>query len=81
MTEKERAMAVVEEGQIKGSFRGFHDRERVFEFQGGGKWRQNEYKYNYYYAYMPCARVVDDHGGYRLEVDDMSDSVEVVRVR
>lgn len=27
------------------------------------------------------AKVVDDHGGYRLEVDGMSESVEVVRIR
>ena len=74
-------MAVVEEGQLKGSFRGFHNRETVFEFQGGGKWRQNEYKYDYHYAYMPRAKVVDDHGGCRLEVDGMNDSIEVVRVR
>jgi hypothetical protein len=73
-------MAVVEEGQLKGSFRGFHNRETVFKFQGGGTWRQNEYKYNYHYAYMPQAKVVDDDG-YRLEVDGMSDSVKVVRIR
>lgn len=74
-------MAVVEEGQLKGSFRGFKNRDTVFEFHGGHTWRQKEYKYNYHYAYMPRAKVVDDHGGYRLEVDGMSDSVEVVRVR
>ena len=74
-------MSIVEEGQLKGSFRGFHKRDTVFEFYGGGKWRQREYKYNYHYAYMPHARVVDDGGGYRLEVDGMSDSVEVARLR
>ena len=74
-------MAVVEEGQLKGSFRGFKTRETVFEFYGGRKWRQNEYKYHYHYAYMPRAKVVDDSGGYRLEVDGMSESVEVVRLR
>ncbi|HEX9429387.1 MAG TPA: hypothetical protein VF944_03345, partial [Candidatus Bathyarchaeia archaeon] len=77
----EEKMAVVEEGQLKGAFRGFHDRETVFEFYGGGKWRQNEYKYNYYYAYMPYAKVVDDGGGYQLEAEGMNDTVEVVRVR
>ncbi len=77
----EEKMAVVEEGQLKGAFRGFHDRETVFEFYGGGKWRQNEYKYNYYYAYMPYAKVMDDAGGCQLEVEGMNDTVEVVRVR
>lgn len=74
-------MALVEEGQLRGAFKGFHDRETVFEFHGGGKWRQNEYKYAYYYSYMPSARVIDDRGGCRLEVDGMGDSVEVVRLR
>jgi hypothetical protein len=74
-------MSVIQEGQLKGAFKGFHNRETVFEFYGGGKWRQNEYKYNYYYAYMPFAKVVDRGGAYYLEVDGMSDSVEVVRVR
>lgn len=74
-------MAIVEEGQLKGAFKGFHNRETIFEFYGGGKWRQNEYKYNYHYAYMPYAKVVDSGGRNQLEVDGMSDSVEVVRVR
>ena len=72
---------VIEEGQLKGAFKGFKDRETVFEFHGGGKWRQNEYNYDYYYAYMPNAKVVEDRNGVRLHVDGMSDSVEVVRVR
>ena len=72
---------VIEEGQLKGAFKGFKDRETVFEFRGGGKWRQNEYNYDYYYAYMPNAKVVEDRNGVRLHVDGMSDSVEVVRVR
>ena len=74
-------MAVVEQGQLKGSFRGFHDRDTVFVFCDGGKWRQNEYKYHYHYEYMPHVRVVDDKGGYRLEVKSMGDSVAVVRLR
>jgi hypothetical protein len=74
-------VAVIEDGQLKGSFRGFHNRDTMFEFYGGGKWRQNEYKYSYHYAYMPQARVTDDRGAYRLEVDGIRDSVEVVRIR
>ena len=37
--------------------------------------------YHYHYAYMPYARVVERNGGYELEVDGMSDGVEVVKVR
>ncbi|HVL69409.1 MAG TPA: hypothetical protein VM364_19280 [Vicinamibacterales bacterium] len=75
-------MAIVEEGQLKGSFKGFRNRDTVFEFYGSrGKWRQNEYKYHYYYAYMPHARVVEAGGGYEIEVEGMNDRVQVVRLR
>ena len=48
-------------------------------FATGTKWRQNEYRYHYYYAYMPQARVVERNGRYYLEVDGVGVSVEVVR--
>lgn len=72
-------MSIIQEGQLKGAFKGFRNRDTVFEFHGGGKWRQNEYKYQYQYAYMPRARVVGRNGSYYLEVEGLS--VEVVRVR
>lgn len=74
-------MAVVEAGQLKGSFRGFRNRDTVFEFAGGGKWRQREYRYHYYYAYRPRARVIRGRNGFRLEVDGIAESVAVVRIR
>jgi len=70
---------IVEEGQIKGSFRGFRNRDTIFEFYGGGKWKQAEYKYHYYYAYMPRAKVIDEGGRYLIQVEGMSDTVEVRR--
>jgi len=73
-------MAVIEEGQLKGAFKGFRNRDTVFEFWNGGRWRQNEYKYHYHYAYMPYARVTDDSGPYEISVDGMDDSVKVVRI-
>lgn len=74
-------LSIVVDGQLKGAFKGFKDRETVFEFFGGGKWRQNEYKYQYYYAYMPRAKVIDRGGAYYLQVDGIADAVQVVRVR
>jgi hypothetical protein len=44
LEEGRRAMAVIEEGQLKGSFKGFHNRETIFEFRNGRTWRQNQYK-------------------------------------
>jgi hypothetical protein len=72
-------MGVVEDGQLKGAFRGFKDRETRFTFTNGRTWRQKAYQYHYHYAYAPEAKVVDRDGGYYLEVDGMDDSVEVVR--
>lgn len=74
-------MSIVQDGQLKGAFSGFHNRDTLFEFYGGGVWRQNEYKYVYHYAYMPFAKVVDRGGAQYLEVEGMDDSVQVVRVR
>lgn len=70
---------MVEEGQLKGRFRGFKNRQTIFEFRGGHKWKQAEYKYHYHYAYMPHAKVVDEGGRHMLYVDGMDDSVQVRR--
>lgn len=72
-------MRTVQEGQLRGAFRGFHDRNTVFEFIGGGKWRQNVYKYHYHYEYQPAAKVVSDGVQNYLHVDGMEDTVPVVR--
>lgn len=74
-------MGIVESGQLKGSFKGFHDRDTTFEFHGGGTWQQNTYRYHYHYAYMPQAKVVQDGGRYLLYVDGITDPVEVRRIR
>lgn len=71
---------VEEEGQLKGAFKGFKNRDTIFEFHGGRKWKQAEYKYNYYYEYMPHAKVLYKGGRYLLTVEGMTDSVEVRRI-
>jgi len=74
-------MSVVEDGQLKGAFKGFKNRDTIFEFHAGGKWRQNEYRYLYHYAYMPSAKVVDEGGRNLLYVDGVDEPVEVKRIR
>ena len=74
-------MHVHEEGQLRGSIRGFHNRDTLFEFYGGGIWRQAEYLYHYHYAYMPRAKVIEEHERLMLHIDGMDESVEVRRVR
>jgi len=72
---------VIIEGQLRGSFTGYKNRDTVFEFFSGApkKWIQAEYKYLYHYAYMPQAKVVQEGGRYMLHVDGVSESVEVRR--
>lgn len=74
-------MRVVHEGTLKGTFKGVKKRDKVFEFTDGSIWKQNEYKYHYHYAYRPDAKVVEENCSYYLEVDGVSGSVEVKRVR
>lgn len=68
---------IVADGQLKGRFRGFKDRDTVFEFHGGRKWRQAVYKYHYHYAYMPHAKIMQERGRYMLHVDGVDEAVEV----
>lgn len=70
---------IIEEGQLKGSFKGFKNRDTIFEFYGGQKWKQAEYNYCYHYAYMPRAKIIQEGGRYMLHVEGMSDSIEVRR--
>ena len=74
-------MKIVEEGTLKGTFKGFKNRDTIFIFTNGSKWQQNEYKYHYHYAYQPHAKVIEKPGYFVLEVDGMNDSVKVSRIR
>ncbi len=74
-------MDIMEDGTLKGTFKGFKNRETIFVFINGSKWQQNEDKYHYYYAHKPNAKVIKKPGYYVLEVDGMNDSVKVSRVR
>lgn len=71
---------IVEEGQLKGLFRGFRNRDTIFEFYRGQRWKQADYKSHYYYSYMPQAKVILDEGRFILQVDGMGDSVVVRRI-
>jgi homospermidine synthase len=69
------------QGQLAGEFHGFNDTDTVFEFFGGGsKWQQAEYRYEYHYAYMPSAKVVQEGSRYILYVQGVSSPIEVRRV-
>ena len=70
---------VAAEGRLRGSFKGFRNRDTLFRFQTGSEWRQAQYHYHYHYAYSPNARVVQKGSRFYIEVDGLADSVEVKR--
>jgi len=70
----------IEKGQLEGEFNGFNDTDTIFQFYGGGKWRQAAYKYYYHYAYMPRAQVIKDGAHFILHVEGVNKAVQVVRV-
>jgi hypothetical protein len=71
---------VNQKGRIVSEFKGFHTGAK-FEFDNGTTWEQVEYKYNYYYFYLPTAIIVSGIRGTELSVQGMSESVLVRRVR
>lgn len=73
-------MRVIEESQIQNDFNGFKDEKTIFEMQGGSKWQQAEYKYNYHYEFMPKVKIMEELGNYYLQVDSMNDKVLVKKL-
>lgn len=69
------------QGTIKGQFRGFKNRDTIFEFTNGSIWKQNEYKYPYHYAYRPEATILEQGGAYHLKVEGVSETVQVKRIK
>lgn len=51
-------VSVIEDGTIISDFDGFEGNS-TFQFDNGSVWKQDEYKYTYYYAYRPSAYVID----------------------
>lgn len=61
---------------VKGSWRGWSG-DTIVEMMDGSIWRQAEYLYEYFYAYMPQATIRDDI----MHVDGMSNAVRVRRLK
>jgi hypothetical protein len=68
---------IVAEGRLKGVFKGFRNRNTIFEFSEGPRWRQAKYKYRFHIAIMPRARVVERAGAHFLYVEGIEEPIEV----
>ena len=72
-------MQLVTDSVINGAFHGWNG-DNYYELANGQVWQQAHYKYNYHYAYRPRARVFTDGSWHFLEVEGMSEMIEVKRV-
>ncbi|GAV11412.1 hypothetical protein [Paenibacillus sp. NAIST15-1] len=73
-------MKIICKGQIKGSFRGWKNRDTEYQFVSGEKWRQEEYHYHYHYSYYPNAKVIQTARGFEMHVDGLNFGMLVKRV-
>ena len=71
-------MEIVKDSKIRGRFKGWTGRG-VYRLANGQVWKQVHYKYSYHYAYAPRAVLWQDGSTYYLEVEGMSDMIEVRR--
>lgn len=68
------------ESQINGEFTGW-DGDTVFVLANGQVWQQASYAYTYHYAFRPRVVIYPSGGGYRLQVEGVSATIAVRRLR
>jgi hypothetical protein len=68
------------ESQVDGDFKGWEG-ETTVKLTNGQVWKQTEYHYEYYYAYMPKATIYSAGNTYKMKVDGTSRAVGVQRLR
>jgi hypothetical protein len=68
------------ESHISGEFTGWQG-ETIFELDNGQVWQQATYAYHYHYAYRPRVTIVRVSGGYRMQVEGVSATIMVRRLR
>ena len=66
--------------QIDGEFEGWEG-ETIFKLMNGQIWQQTSYDYTYHYAYMPEVEIYETTNGYILKVEDVDETIEVVRIK
>lgn len=72
-------MELKKNSHIVGEFKGW-DGDNVYELDDRSKWQQVRYKYKYKYKYRPKAKIWKDGSKYMLEVEGMSDMIQVRRL-
>ena len=65
---------------IDGDFEGW-DGETIFKLDNGQIWQQSSYAYMYHYAYRPEVMIINVNGTSKMKVEDVSEMVEVTRLK
>lgn len=68
------------ESQIDGDFEGWQG-ETIVKLTNGQVWQQVEYYYHYHYAFRPKVLVYRSGAGYKMKVDGIDRSVEVIQIK
>lgn len=66
--------------QIDGEFEGWEG-ETIFKLMNGQIWQQSSYAYMYHYAYMPEVEIYETNNGYIMKVEDIEETIEVIRLK
>ena len=68
------------ESKIDGDFEGW-DGETIVKLYNGQIWQQNEYYYDYHYAFMPKVLVFKSGSGYKMWVEGIKKAISVERLK
>jgi hypothetical protein len=65
---------------IRGEFTGWSG-DTIFALDNGQLWQQAAYSYHYHYAYRPRVTIVQTGAGYIMQVEGVSETLRVRRLR
>lgn len=68
------------ESKIDGEFNGW-DGETIFKLTNGQIWQQSSYSYTYRYKYRPSVTIFKSGGVYKMKVDGVEKTINVVRLK
>ena len=68
------------ESRIDGTFEGWTG-NTIFKLMNGQIWQQVQYDYHYTYSFMPSVLIVKTDAGYRMQVDRVSRTILVERLK
>lgn len=68
------------ESNIDGVFKGW-DGETIFKLTNGQIWQQSVYSYTYHYAYSPKVLIINSNGRYLMQVNGVSGTIQVIRIK